>query len=142
MGREIITRIGPVCRFGPGGDFTSVWPAGGELVESADLVGQPKNTVARLLNVLIGLIEALRGSPDKIENPGIGKPIKISKANEQRWLFADDRKVRRLAGHKTTHNIRAYKITTKKRNRMPRRAGLTSASHTLFDSTFKDAKTA
>ena len=52
----MIERIGPVCRFGPGGDYESVWP--GEWMEQAT---QPKNAIGRLLDVISGMTDVLRG---------------------------------------------------------------------------------
>jgi hypothetical protein len=79
MEREIITKIGPVCRFGPGGDYVSAWPASGKLVESADWenpADHPKSTAARLLDVLAGIRDILRSSPARRNIEVIG-PMEI-----------------------------------------------------------------
>jgi hypothetical protein len=95
MEREKTINIGPICRFGPGGEYISVWPAGGELacprmslsgVESVDLINpaeRPKNALAGLLNVLAGMIDALLGNSNthpsalKLRRTG-GKPYYVS----------------------------------------------------------------
>ena len=58
----MIERIGPVCRFGTGGDYESVWP--GDWMEQAT---QPKNAIGRLLDVVAGMTDMLRGSQRNIE---------------------------------------------------------------------------
>lgn len=63
MERERTIKIGPVCRFGPGGEYTSMWPE--DLVEVAEFAAcgnKSKNARGGLLNVLKGIIEILRGS--------------------------------------------------------------------------------
>ncbi len=66
----MIERIGPVCRFGPGGDYESVWP--GEWMEQAT---QPKNAIGRLLDVIAGMTDVIRGGNRCVEVTG---PIDIS----------------------------------------------------------------
>jgi hypothetical protein len=123
MEREKTTKIGPVCRFGPGGDYISTWPT-----DWADLARQMKGPVARLSNVLNGIIDALRGTEDELIIDE-----QTANASEQAMLFADDWKILKPAERKTTHRIRAFHKT---------RNFNSSKQPTLFDEHFKGAKTA
>jgi len=137
MERERIINIGPVCRFGPGGEYDTSWPAGDELVESADWANsydKPKNALTRLLDVLAGLTEILRGPSRSIEITG---PIEIDEVPNQRWLFADDWRAGAAVKHKPNHRIRAHRTVAKKRTFF-----IPAEGRTLFDADFKSAKTA
>ena len=154
---------GPVCRFGPGGDYVSIWPADREIAAK-----RPKNTIAGLLNVLAGVIEALRGGrpgyaingPAEIADYTVERekpfyvaqgtradrttytsPDSIVKNNrrvcDQRWLFADDWRAGGAVGRKPTHRIRAHRAIAKKRV-----CFAPAESRTLFEPDFKGAKTA
>jgi hypothetical protein len=123
MEREKTTKIGPVCRFGPGGDYISTWPT-----DWADLARQFKGPISRIQNVINGIIDALRGSEDELivdELP--------AETSEQTMLFADDWKIIRPAQKKTIHRIRTFHKT---------RNFNSSNQATLFDEHFKGAKTA
>src|SRR4030042_1470219 len=76
MDRERIIQIGPVCRFGPGGDYTSTWPEGSELIEFVNTLAEPKNAIGRLLDIIAGMAQILRGSRDKQGIEIIG-PVEI-----------------------------------------------------------------
>ena len=125
MEREKITKIGPVCRFGPGGDYVSTWPT-----DWADLARQLKGPVSRLQNVLNGIVDALRGEPDTTEDGGL---MTEAGAAEEATLFADDWRIVRPAGRKITHRIRTFR---KARDFVPPQQA------TLFDEHLKSAKTA
>jgi hypothetical protein len=164
MEREIITkihptsRIGPVCRFGPGGDYVSAWPA--DWTNPAD---HPKSAAARLLNVLEGMIDILRGSPARRNIEVIG-PMEIaieqegqlygakdraaytttgSVAKRNRWvsdqpgLFADDWRAGGTIKHKPNYSIRAHRAVAGKRTCFG-----PGGQGTLFEADFKGAKTA
>jgi hypothetical protein len=136
MEREKTINISPVCRFGPGGDYTSNWPS-----EWADLVGQPKGPLAGLLNILTGFIEALRG---RTEYKG---QMTEDRASEQAFLFPDALMVNKPARNKITHRIRTYKPLARKRHcfspsRQPTSSLRYEGQATLFDAELKDARTA
>ena len=162
----MIERIGPVCRFGPGGDYESVWP--GDWMEQAT---QPKNAIGRLLDVVAGMTDVLRGGnrcvevigPDRIterivfeqenksyESDERGAGIRrgayaaagpVAKRNrgvsEQQGLFADDRRAGGVAGRKPNYRIRAHRAVAKKRACFE-----PAGQGTLFELDFKGAKTA
>lgn len=63
MERERTIKIGPACRFGPGGEYTSIWPEDlAEIAKFAACGNKSTNARGGLLNVLRGVIEILRGS--------------------------------------------------------------------------------
>jgi hypothetical protein len=150
MEREIITQIGPVCRFGPGGDYVSVWPVG-----LANPAGRPKNAFGGLLNVLAGMIDALRGNSGTQRNPyyvsedrspayaTAGSIAKNNRfASEQRWLFADDWRTGGATGHKAQHRIRAHRAVAGKRTCFGSARAFDEAQGTLFDADCEVARTA
>ncbi len=161
----MIERIGPVCRFGPGGDFESVWP--GDWMEQA---AQPKNAIGRLLDVIAGMTDVLRGGNRCVEVTG---PIDIeqeskSYGTQQRGdsvrrgayaaagsdakhhrgvskepgLFADDWRISSAAKHKPNNRIRAHRATAKKRACVGSAVPFDEGQGTLFELDFKGAKTA
>ena len=163
----MIERIGPVCRFGPGGDYESVWP--GEWMEQAT---QPKNAIGRLLDVISGMTDVIRGGNRRIEIIG---PIDISDTQEnksyesdergagirrgayaeagsvaehnsgvsnQPGLFADDWRAGAAAKHKPNNRIRAHRTTAKKRASVGSTVSFDESQGTLFELDFKGAKTA
>jgi hypothetical protein len=165
MERDMIRRIGPVCRFGPGGDYESVWP--GDWMEEAT---HPKNAIGRLLDVVAGMTDMLRGSQRNIEiigpmDIGEGTAIEeiqqygaderrtgvrrgayaeagsVTKRNrrfsEQPGLFADDRRAGGVAGRKPNYRIRTHRAVAKKRACFE-----PAGQGTLFELDFKGAKTA
>jgi len=155
----MIERIGPVCRFGPGGDYESVWP--GDWMEQA---AQPKNAIGRLLDVVAGMTDVLRGGRSievvgpmdiELENKSYesderGASIRrgayaeagsVAKRDrrfsEQPGLFADDRRAGGVAGRKPNYRIRAHRAVAKKRACFE-----PAGQGTLFELDFKGAKTA
>jgi hypothetical protein len=162
----MIERIGPVCRFGPGGDYESVWP--GDWMEQA---AQPKNAIGRLLDVIAGMTDVLRGGNRCVEVAGpidIGEGITTEQENksyesderragirrgayaeagsvakrnrgvlDQPGLFADDRRAGGVAGRKPNYRIRAHRAVAKKRACFE-----PAGQGTLFELDFKGAKTA
>ncbi len=160
-------QIEPICRFGPGGDFISVWPD--ELKEYP----QPStNHLAGLLNWLSEITTALLGSGfepttagpeniqaaadrilcqkgkleyavenNKADKPAHSTPTTTIKSDSlfsgQPILFADNRRISLRTGCKPKHSIRAYRRTAKK-SPAPGLPGQGS----LFEADFKSAKTA
>ena len=166
----MIERIGPVCRFGPGGDYESVWP--GEWIEQA---AQPKNAIGRLLDVIAGMTDVLRGGrsievigPDKIterivfeqenksyESDERGAGIRRGAyaaagsdakhhcgLSDQPGLFADDWRISTAAKHKPNNRIRAHRTASKKRACVGAAVSFDESQGTLFELDFKGAKTA
>ncbi|MGB7581408.1 MAG: hypothetical protein WBL85_03045 [Sedimentisphaerales bacterium] len=161
----MIERIGPVCRFGPGGDYESVWP--GEWMEQAT---QPKNAIGRLLDVIAGMTDVIRGGDRCVEVTG---PIDIEQENklyesdergtgvrrgayaaagsvakhnrgvsDQQGLFADDWRAGAAVKHKPSNRIRTHRTTAKKRTCVGSAVSFDEGQGTLFELDFKGAKTA
>jgi hypothetical protein len=88
MEREKIINIGPVCKFGPGGEFASNWPfyagaaKGGRFNENEMLFieTEEKGVLEKLRNMFIGIVDALRGDTINYEIDG---PMDINELNEQ-----------------------------------------------------------
>jgi hypothetical protein len=132
----------PVCRFGPGGDFVSVWPPQSQLLKK-----QPVNLLSRLNEIIASLIGST--SKENLEyvvetsagKPAYSSPTAVIKSDSRfsgrSLLFPDDCRIGLAAGHKSKHHIRAYRRTAKKR------PAIAFASHgSLFEPDFKSAKTA
>ncbi len=131
MDSEADKQFEPVCRFGPGGDFVSIWPESSEF----QLPSQ-----SRLLKVLACLNEIIGGllgsefnqsltataktqptpavrfgqsrkSQDVLKGPAVQKEA-------QPMLFPDDSRIGLRAAHKPRLRIRACRRTTKKRPRI------------------------
>jgi hypothetical protein len=143
MERERIIQIGPVCRFGPGGDYVTIWPA-----VSAGPAEQPQNALTGVLNVLAGLIDALRGHkivarlPSNVVIEGGSGPVTCISSNDQMMLFDDDTQAGQTIKYRTHHRIRA---TVKKRaciTFIPSTTLRTGETRTLFDAESEIAKTA
>jgi hypothetical protein len=161
----MIERIGPVCRFGPGGDYESVWP--GVWIEQA---AQPKNAIGRLLDVIAGMTDVIRGGSRYVEVTG---PIDIEQENksyesnqrgaglrrgayaaagsdakhncglsDQQGLFADDWRISSTAKHKPNNRIRAHRAVAKKRASIGSAVSFDKSQGTLFELDFQGAKTA
>jgi hypothetical protein len=161
----MIERIGPVCRFGPGGDYESVWP--GVWMEQA---AQPKNAIGRLLDVIAGMTDVIRGGNRCVEVTG---PIDIEQENksyesdnrgagvrrgayaaagsdakhncgvsEEPGLFADDWRISTAAKHKPNHRVRTHRAASKKRAAIGSTVSFDESQGTLFEFDFQGAKTA
>ena len=157
----------PVCRFGPGGDFISVWP--GEYNASS----QPSSSgLGKLLTLLGEMITAVLGSelnsPSGVatsvhclagqipaEEEKLKHAVRDSRTDEASYsaptpviessgrfqgepmLFGDDWGTGIGAGRKPKHRIRAYRRTSKKRH-----AFSLPGQGSLFEADFKSARTA
>jgi hypothetical protein len=169
MEREKIINIGPICRFGPGGDFASNWPDEWEIYAN-----QSHGVFTKLMNMFVGMIDALRGSDADYEIKG---PVDVTESTEQEileqgttsyatndrrtanasagpvieqnigfslqpGLFADDWRAGRNAGYKPNNRIRAHRAVAKKRICFGQAGPFDKAQGTLFDAELKSAKTA
>lgn len=134
----------PVCKLGPGGDFTFIWPAeGSEFAQAATgWLTKALDSIGQIMNTVLGAGEArplaatnvgtsARRIPDREET--IGYAVEDRKCDEtadapsatvikgdwriwsQPMLFADDRRVSLPGGHKPKHRIRTYQRASKKR---------------------------
>lgn len=132
MNTEKRTRIGPVCKFGPGGDFVSVWPR-----QLKPLFRRSQSRLVRLLGSMGGTIAELfdsEFSTVQIESAGAEGGGGVS---SEPMLFADDWRAGRQIRHKPKHRIRAYRRAAKKRAAVE-----FSGQGTLFEADGKSTKTA
>ena len=134
----------PVCKLGPGGDFTFIWPAeGSEFGQAATgWLTKALDSIGQIMNTVLGAVEArplattnvgtsARRIPDREETIGYAVEDRkcdetadapsatVIKSNWRIWsqpmLFADDRRVSLPGGHKPKHRIRTYQRASKKR---------------------------
>jgi hypothetical protein len=129
MEQERIINIGPVCRFGPGGEYDTLWPN--------DWVSSPiqsKNAIGRLLDVLSGLIDVLHGPGSKNEP---AQTMQVNEIPDQKGLFEDDSEQVNSFKPKSRHIIRTRRPIAKKGTYFTSAEG-----PMLFDAELKDVKTA
>ena len=159
--------IEPVCRFGPGGDFTTVWPK--DAIQSTlpgpNSLTKVLNKIAFILNSAISS-ESISGSKPttsihqtsdnntsgegnlihadkerKSDEPVNAEANRTAKGNikfpGQQLLFADDSRAGKSVRHKPKHRIRAHHRAAKKGT-----AFAVAGQGSLFDDNFKSAKTA
>jgi len=167
MDSRLNKRIGPVCKFGPGGDFVSVWPK-----EPTSFLKPAPNRLTKLLNSIAEIINATLGSEfdsvievptdmapetkrifyqeeklkyavkdgkaDKPAYPAATTAIKNNlRLSKEPMLFADDCRVGSRTGCKPKHRIRAYRRTAKKRPALS-----LPGQGSLFEANFRSARTA
>ena len=160
-------RIRPVCKFGPGGVFISVWPPG-----SFELSKLSPNSRTRVLLALSRIMENLvasesgripktptvAGRPantfdcgkgdsgNVIEKTTTSRPADAASGpaiknhrprSGEPLLFSDDRRIGGRVGHKPKHRIRAHR-------RAPKKGAAVGAGRqgSLFEVNFKSAKSA
>jgi hypothetical protein len=142
MNNHTDKQIAPVCRFGPGGDFISVWPP-----QSQPHKAQPAKLLTRLNEIIAALLNlSSKENLDYVVESNAGKPAYSSPTTtlkgDSRFsgrplLFPDDCRIGLTARNKPKHHIRAYRRTAKKR------PAIAFAGHgSLFESNFKSTKTA
>ena len=139
----------PVCRFGPGGDFSYSW------LPDNDFMGHKANRLTNILRSIAEIITAV-ASPENIsarkENlddinkkqfrpQDYAQTIRIAqsdlKLHKEPMLFSDDIGTGRPTEHKPKHRIRTHRRTPKKAvtDSLP-------GQSTLFDCNLQGAKTA
>ena len=153
----------PVCRFGPGGDFVSVWPPPHSRLPqpSPNRLAKLLTWLSEILTTLLGLepdtaaavptniqpaaenilcrraklqYQAQSTKPDKPVPPTLAAVIKgDSFSPAQSMLFPDDCRT----GHKSKHRIRTHRRTAKKRPALS-----FTSQDSLFETNLKSAKTA
>lgn len=155
------TRIGPVCKFGPGGDFVSVWPR-----QLKPLFRRSQSRLVRLLGSVGGTIAELFDSElstVQIESAGVirdpGGQEKSDYAAEgidrgayaatvagaegggrvssEPMLFPDDWRISRAVEHKPKHRIRTHRRVAKKKPALS-----IAGQGSLFEADGKSTKTA
>ena len=146
---EKTINIGPICRFGPGGDFVTVWPR-----EPVNMSEEPKSSIAGLLNVIAGMIEVLRGHREiqgkhydaqdgRAADTKTGRDAGSNRQTpEQRWLFADDRGTGGTIKYKPHHRIRAHRTASRQRICFRQSGDFEQAQGTLFETELKGTKSA
>ena len=155
--------IEPVCRFGPGGDFTTVWPKNAiqSTLPAPNSLTSVLNKVALILNnsLSAAACSAAGTVQHSVNKPGgegtktnADKPIRSDKPVDteadrtaagnikfpgQQLLFADDSRAGKSVRHKPKHRIRAHHRAAKKGT-----AFAVAGQGSLFDDNLKSAKTA
>ena len=142
MNTHLHKQAEPVCKFGPGGDFVTVWPK-----EPTPSPQPAANHFAKLLASIDEIITALLGSEFNTaeahaENIHRPTPTPVIKSDSpfppvQPMLFPGDWGIAAQTGHKTKRCIRAYHRTAKKRLPLS-----LSGQGSLFEPDRKSAKTA
>lgn len=149
---------GPVCKFGPGGEYISYWPANQPDTRSNPLA-RLLATIATMVGAtidaeLMAEIDAGReindivkakpskddvGAEKKHDNTDYAPTTTGTKSNspirEQPMLFSDDCRISPGAKRKPAHRIRAYRRTSKKKSaRRPTAQGTLFEAHTAGQS--------
>ena len=134
---------GPVCKFGPGGDFVREWPARKKMSKSTETpLGKVLTTIAEILGTTIrpelltaadghwdiSINKLFKGSPFKEEpsdadnrsnqndqSASTGSVKSNSNVQAEPLLFADDRGAGRKVKRKPNYRIRTHRRTSKKR---------------------------
>ncbi len=114
----------PLCKFGPGGDFISTWPA--------LTYKMTKNPLAKLIDSLGEITAAITGSRPNISieesflyadkanddqsayTPSVTATKSDSVVPGEPLLFPDDFRIGRDLKHQSKHRLRAYRRTAKK----------------------------
>ena len=107
----------PVCRFGPGGDFVSIWP------ESSEFQLPSQSRLLKVLACLNEIIGGLLGSEFNQSSAATAKTQptpavrfgQSRKSQAQPMLFPDDSRIGLQAAHKPRLQTRAHRRTAKKR---------------------------
>ena len=129
----------PVCRFGPGGDFVSIWP------ESSEFQLPSQSRLLKVLACLNEIIGGLLGSEFNQSSAAAPKAQLIPtarfdqsrKSQAQPMLFPDDSRVGLRAVHKPRLRTRAHRRIVKKRPRINH-----AEQYLLFAAELKIARTA
>jgi len=139
MDSDVDKQFEPVCRFGPGGDFVSIWP------ESSQFQMPSQSRLLGVLACLNEIIGGLLGPEFNQSSTGTAKTQltpavrfgQSRKSQAQPMLFAGDSRIGPRAVHKPRLRIRAHRRTIKKRPHIdPGEQGL------LFATELKIARTA
>jgi len=156
--------IEPLCKFGPGGDFISVWPdrspqvpvpASNRLTKVLSSIAEivtmmllsselgNKSSIASSIGRTLTEREKLEYAPKNTsaKNTDYSSSVAIIKSNSlfsgEPKLFTDNGRIGIRAGHKQKHCIRAYRRAEKKRT-----AFSLLRQGSLFEVDFESSKTA
>jgi hypothetical protein len=159
-------KLEALCKFGPGGEYTSVWPFG-----SDDPILAAENKLSKVLKIISKLmqnqpainieqkLQSLNISEDVIlesvlenEEESVTQNVRQNKQHnaapdttvegnsgiqDQRMLFSVDNRLVKSSGNKQKHNVRTHHRASKKRT-----ACRYSAQGSLFGADFEVAKSA
>jgi len=148
----------PVCIFGPGGDFVSLWPRGSIVRRKPEdekltrIVGSLGEIIYRLLTSAevgrrVRLAGELSGQNGKVEyasrpsnavKAAYSSPGSVVKSDcefsGEPMLFADDWRVGVRVRHKPKHHVRAHRRTSKEKA-----VSIVAGQGTLFEINLKSA---
>jgi len=139
MTGERNTRIGPVCRFGPGGDFVSFWPR-----KLLPFYTVPKKRLLRVFSAVSGMLGELFDTElVAAELPAAQNQTRVAaqgSAYQRRaepFLFPDVRLANSAVRRTQSHIARPHRRTLKKKPALA-----APEQPTLFDADPQHAKTA
>ncbi len=142
MNTDLHKQTEPVCKFGPGGDFVTVWPK-----EPTPSPQPATNHLAKFLTSIAEIMTALLGSEFNTTSADAGNihrptPAPVIKSDSpfppvQPMLFPGDWGIGARTGHKPKRCIRAYHRTAKRRLALS-----LPAQASLFETNFRSTKTA
>jgi len=134
----------PLCKFGPGGDFVSCWPGSAGIVPAEKPGGIAESLVEIITALLAGRLEPAGSSEAQNRRPILKYELthaknqlsttagNVRKIPSQQLLFPDNSGTSRAAGHRHKHRLRPHRTASRRK----------FAQHTLFETSFKTAKTA
>ena len=166
MTREIDRHGGPVCKFGPGGDFVTVWqPRPSKSSGPSNYLVKLLTSTVEMVVILLGLersspsvcsksarycSECIVRQKEEVRNAVRNKkvhdtiePAATTVAEADRsfsrepMLFPNDNGIGIRIKHKPKHRVRTYRRTAKKRLAL-----VPSEQGSLFETDFKGARTA
>jgi hypothetical protein len=163
---EIETNADPLCKFGPGGDFVSVWqPQAARICGSLNSLAKPLTSIVQMFAVLLGskpggplvnmetalacnkstchhqekVQDGVRSckTSNSIDAAATATAADGSLFSREPLLFADHCRVGIRVKHKPKHRIRTYRRATKKRAAL-----WLSEQGSLFETDLASARTA
>ncbi|MBN2456265.1 MAG: hypothetical protein JXB29_07005 [Sedimentisphaerales bacterium] len=167
MNNRLFEKISPICKFGPGGDFVTLW-----MPEWVTPLSRSPNFLRKMFNLLDELTDAvfageyaknleefipaqgcINQKADPCEKKAYASPNSFTACRgycpsitnmkthrlllEQKLLFADNGRINISNGHKPKHRIGTHHRTPRKRH-----AFNLSRECTLFEVDSKNARTA
>ncbi len=121
--RDKSKKIEPLCRFGPGGDFVSVWPKE-RTVPGRDEQKNLSNVLINISDIVNKLLCFKRerisyaidtnGTTPAPDAETTAVTQSSSEFQGQQMLLSNDWRISVRVGHKPKHHIRTHRRTTKK----------------------------